>query len=349
MRSTLAEEESQLLKFISRRQFIATGAASVAIPTVVSADFAPRVQKPAALRKGDLVSVVAPASGVLKAEDFVAAQKALEKLGFTVSFGPHARMVTGYLAGSDQDRLSDLIAALKDPVVKGVFCLRGGYGCARLLPLFDGLKLPVKPIIGYSDATSLLNGLFARRGWVGFHGPVATSTFNEFTASNFWSLMEGGRDLRASESNRGSIVCHVRGRAQGRLTGGNATVFCSLIGTPFLPKMDGTILLLEDIGEDSYRLDRMLTQLDQAGILAKVSAVAFGRMLPPKETDPEMPKGPSLSEVIQEKLGRNGIPVCSGLPFGHIVDKWTIPLGIRAELDAEEGSIHLLESAFATD
>ena len=312
------------------------------------------VIKPRRLKTGDTIGLVAPGSYISETElkDSI---KNLEALGFKVVYTEKILLQNGYFSGTDEQRAEDLTNMFKRNDVAGIVCTRGGYGCARILPLldYDVIEENPKVLIGYSDVTALNYGIFRKTGLITFHGPVSISTFNEFSVNNFKNvLMNPSNEIVFENSNSGEdenpygVVSIGRGIKQGRLVGGNLSIAVSLIGTEYDVDFDDTIIYLEEIGEEPYRIDRMLTQMIQAEKFEDANGVAMGifRRCEPKIKDPSFPKSFSLIDVLKDRLGNLKIPVVYGMSFGHIKDKFTIPFGIKAELDSEQQTITLMES-----
>ena len=343
---------------MKRRNFIksiSTAAALTAIPKIYSAVPTQTKIKPPRLKSGDTLGLVAPGSYISEDElkDSVAN---LEKLGFKVIYNERILSKSGYLAGDDKSRAAELNSMFANTKVDGIFCARGGYGCQRILPMLDYelIKKNPKVLIGYSDITALLNGIYAETGLVTFHGPVGISTFNEFSVTYFNEvLVHPEKDLvlisAPSEDQKEihSITMIVSGKAVGELVGGNLSVINSLIGTKYDFNGEGKIIFLEEIGEEPYRIDRMLTQLIQSGKFDKAAGVAMGvfKDCEPKEKDPSFSTSFSLMEVLFDRLSNLNIPVIYGLSFGHIKNKFTLPVGIKAELDTISQTLTLLETA----
>ncbi|MDQ1468914.1 MAG: muramoyltetrapeptide carboxypeptidase, partial [Bryobacterales bacterium] len=257
----------------------------------------------------------------------------------------------GYLAGTAQQRVDDLHAMFSDPAIQAVFCIRGGYGSAQMLDKLDYNLIRANPkiFLGYSDITALHTAIGKRTGLVTFHGPVSLSHLTEWSerhlrAALFQTRAIGeltnppeGNPLRAGHSLR-----TVRGgKARGPLTGGNLTLLSTTLGTPFDIETAGRILLMEDIGEDIYRIDRMFTQLRLAGKLQTAAGIVVGECkdCPPPNHDSAY----SLGEVIDYLLGDLNIPVLYGLSFGHTIDQVTLPLGAVAQLDADKQTLTVEE------
>jgi muramoyltetrapeptide carboxypeptidase len=322
--------------------------------TTASTKFKKSVIKPPRLKAGDTIGLVAPGSYISESElqDSI---KNLEALGFKVVYSDKILLQNGYFSGTDEQRAEDLTYMFKRNDVAGIVCTRGGYGCARILPLLDYDVIGENPkvLIGYSDVTALNYGIFRKTGLITFHGPVSISTFNEFSVNNFKKvLMNLSNEIVFENSNSGEdenpygVVSIAEGKKKGKLIGGNLSIAVSLIGTEFDVDYDDAIIFLEEIGEEPYRIDRMLTQMIQAEKFEDANGVAMGifRRCEPKIKDPSFSKSFSLMDVLMDRLGNLKIPVVYGMSFGHIKDKFTIPFGIEAELDSEKQTITLMES-----
>lgn len=311
--------------------------------------------KPKRIKEGDRIALVAPGSYISESElqDSV---KNLSDLGFQVTFSERLTLQNGYFSGTDSQRAEDLMEMFEREDVDAIMCVRGGYGCARILPLldYDVIRKNPKILIGYSDVTALLYGIFKNTGLMTFHGPVATSTFNEFSVNNLKSVLmnpeSNKKFLNAnppSDENIHGVQTLVEGKAKGRLIGGNLSIMVSLIGTKYDVDYSNKIIFIEEIGEEPYRIDRMLTQLIQADKFKKAAGIMMGifSKCEPKEKDPSFSKSFSLMEVLKDRFSGFKIPVIYGMSFGHVKDKFTIPFGALAELDTGEQSFTLLESA----
>jgi muramoyltetrapeptide carboxypeptidase len=291
------------------------------------------------LREGARVALVAPAGVVQRADDITRALNNVRSFGWTPVLGAHVSSQLGYLAGTGADRLHDLNSALTDDNVDAIWCIRGGYGTMHLLGdvNYDALRERPKPVIGFSDITALHSAIHRRCGIVTFHGPTARSVLSAFSRDSMKRALVDQSDSCGAAGD-GRVLR--AGRASGRLIGGNLALITALTGTPFAPDFDGAILVLEDIGEAIYRIDRMLTQLILAGELQKCAAIVGGDFRPPKEeitTDNR-----TLDEVLSEAAARAGVPCLAGAPFGHIPSQWTIPLGATAELDTNARTLRVL-------
>jgi muramoyltetrapeptide carboxypeptidase len=309
---------------------------------------------PRMLKEGDRIAIVSPGSYLLEDELQIAVRN-ISELGFEVTFSDKLLLQNGYFSGTDQQRAQDLIDMFEREDVKGIICARGGYGCSRILPLLDYniIKQNPKVLIGYSDVTALLFGIYKNTGLITFHGPVAISTFNNFSVRNFNSvLMNKSFPLKMKNANEDidenpyGVIALVEGKAKGELIGGNLSIMVSLIGTDYDLSYDNKIIFIEEVGEEPYRIDRMLTQLIQAKKFDKAAGIMMGvlRNCEPKTDNPSFVKSFTLMEVLKDRLGSLKIPVIYGMSFGHIKNKFTIPFGLQAELDTDEQTFSLEES-----
>ncbi|BAZ17444.1 peptidase U61 LD-carboxypeptidase A [Calothrix sp. NIES-4071] len=334
---------------INRRQFLTTSGIT-ALATILSTQKVKAIPpqtiiKPLRLRVGDTVGLVAPASIVDKS-DIETARQTLMKLGLKVKLGKYVLERYGYLAGRDSERAFDINAMFTDKSIQGIIGMRGGWGCNRILPLLDynNIRSNPKIIIGYSDITSLLLAIGARSRIITFHGPVATSTWNDFTLSYLKPILFDGTavTMQNPTTEAAQIQLITPGKAKGKLIGGNLSVLCAMIGSAYLPSWNRQILFVEDIGEDVYRVDRMLTQLNNAGILNRISGFIFGQC-----TNCKPGEAPTfaLIQVLKDHIQPLGIPAWYGSMIGHIKDKFTLPIGAEVEIDASLGTIKMLEGA----
>lgn len=342
---------------INRREFAlltaTAGAASLALGAPTKAAKPRPILKPKRLSEGDLVGLVLPAFRAFEAEEIHLARETLEALGFRVKIGAHAFDQHAYLAGKDKDRAADLNTMFADREVAGIFCFTGGWGTPRVLPYldYDLIRRNPKVLIGYSDITALLNTVHQQTGLITFHGPVASSTFTEYTLDNFRRVIMNAEPIGTLSNpskkdneltNRKHHITKVTGgRGTGRITGGNLTLVASLMGTRYEIDTDGALLFLEDITEELYRVDRMLTQLALGGKFDGLAGVVFGKCT----NCPVDRITFSLEELIRERFGSLGIPVIAGFAFGHIEEKLTLPIGMRATLDADAGTVIINEPA----
>jgi muramoyltetrapeptide carboxypeptidase len=298
------------------------------------------MRKPAPLRRGDVVGVIAPA-GAVDEPRVRAGIDTLEDAGFRVRLGAAALKKSGYLAGADGERVADIHDMFRTPEIKAIIAARGGYGSGRLLPLLDLAVVRQHPkiFVGHSDVTFLLNAFVQRAGLVTFHGPMANGLPQRPAARNFLCSLLGGDRHGWSQAAQQVIQ---PGTAEGVLVGGCLSIVVSMLGTPHAIDTRGRLLFLEDVNEKPFRIDRMLTQLRQAGVLDDVAGVIFGEM-----DGCAAPGNPPVSvcEVIAEAFRAAPYPVAVGLPSGHGVGTLTLPFGIRARLADER--LTLLESPLA--
>ncbi len=297
------------------------------------------MRKPAMLRPGDTIGVVAPA-GATEAAAVTAGVHVLERAGYRVRLGDSVFKRMGFLAGNDAERAADLIGMFVDPEIRAIFAARGGYGSGRLLPHFDPevARSHPKIFVGYSDLTFLLTQIVQQAELVVFHGPMVVGLAQHPDAgAGILGMLSG--DRRAWNLSAQSIV--QPGTAEGVLTGGCLSVVVATLGTPYEIQTNGRLLFLEDVNEKPYRVDRMLTQLRHAGKLSDVAGVIFGEM-PGCVADPR--ETVTVRDVIAQAFATARYPVAMGMPIGHGVDAATLPLGIRARLAGER--LTLLESPF---
>lgn len=307
------------------------------------------------LRPGDVVGLIEPASASDDPFDLQLVEETIRALGLVPKRAAHLLNRYGYLAGQDRDRAADVNAMFADKTVRAIFAVRGGWGCARILPYLDYGLIRANPklLIGYSDITALHMAIAAKAGFVTIHGPNGGSSWGKATAESFRQVAFEGQLARyqnpvASDDrlvqNKWRTRTITPGVASGKLLGGNLTVLTALVGTPYLPDFTGAILFLEDVDEAEYRIDRMLTQLGQAGILGKVAGIAFGQCTDCRPRERGL-LGFGLSEVLAQHFSGLKVPVFQGSFFGHMPNQFSIPVGARAVMDAEAGTLTLLEPA----
>jgi muramoyltetrapeptide carboxypeptidase len=302
--------------------------------------------KPPAVRPGDTVGVVASAAAVER-EYLERGVSALRAMGYRVKVSQRALARDGILAGSDRERADELNAFFADREVKAIFGARGGYGCSRLLPLLDfpGLARTPKAFIGFSDATFILNALVAHSRMVCFHGPMVAMDFaHGLTARSLAHLRGllsgelGGFTLEAREVVR-------PGAGAGELVGGCLSVMTAMLATPWAPDFTGRILFLEDTGEKAYRIDRMLVQLRQAGVLERLAGIVFGAIRVPDNAEAEQRL---TMEFVHQQTHDLGCPVLFGVEAGHGTENLTLPLGLKVRIDGKRGRLIVEEPAVAT-
>lgn len=304
------------------------------------------------LKTGDTVGLITPGS-YIPDRDLAKAMQNMASLGLQVKPGKHLRALRGFTAGTDEQRLDDLHSMFADPEVDAIWCARGGYGCTRLLPNldFELIRRNPKILIGYSDITALTTAIFQETGLICFHGPVAASTFTPYTRQQLQEILFSARDshtIRPSEAYADredplyqSLLLQ-SGTARGLLIGGNLSLLASLAGTPWALQPAGKLIFIEDVEEKPYRIDRMLTQLAQSSPLDQAAGFALGIFAGciPEPNDRSL----SLSETLAGQFTPMGKPTVYGLTFGHIAHQCTLPVGVQAELRADQRTIQLLES-----
>lgn len=271
-------------------------------------------------------------------------EKALNEMGFQVKYDPSILDSFRYLAGSDQRRGEEVNRMFADPEVQGIFCARGGYGCARTLAFVDEeiLKNNPKVFLGYSDITSFLLYLYRRCSLVSFHGPMVTIDLYKPVTDKTRASLLNALTVPKPPQDRVSLKILKGGFGEGILLGGCLSILVHSLGTPYEPDLRSKILFLEDIDESPYRIDRMLTHLKNAGKLQQVAGLVFGEM---KRCHPSAEEGYLLEEVISEVLQDLTVPILFGFPSGHThEDNLTLPMGVRARIDGEQGQLVILES-----
>jgi muramoyltetrapeptide carboxypeptidase len=346
---------------LTRRGF---GAALAAAAAAVSAPAAarPRLRdsamklpliKPARLRQGDLVGLLAP-GGHTSDNAIEKAVRNIEAHGFRVKQGANLRAVHGNYAGSVQQRVDDLHAMFRDPEVKAIWCIRGGSGCISILSSLDYRLVRAHPkvLIGYSDITALHLALYKHAGLVSFHGPVAISSQSDYASEHLLAVLTDPQpsytipmalenSRRALDEPHYAIRTATHGQASGRLLGGNLSLVSALAGTPYAADFRGCLLYLEEVNEAPYRLDRWMTQLDLAVGFKNAAAVMVGICDNCEGKDEDITL--TLAETLDIHLKPLVIPAVSGYSFGHIRHQFTIPVGVRATLDTERQTLTLLE------
>jgi muramoyltetrapeptide carboxypeptidase len=343
-----------------RRTFLTAAAAPFLVPAVgrpgVAGAPVQAAIRPRRLRSGDLVGLVTPATAMYQQEEVDIARESLEALGLRVQLGTHIRDRHGSLGGQDVDRAADINRFFADPEIRAVLPTRGGWGTARLLPLlnYDTIRDNPKVLMGFSDITALLNGIHARTGLVSFHGPNAGGRWDQFSvdlvrrvlfdaeAVTFGNIKEtSDRNVLTQVENR--IRTITPGRATGRLLGGNLTVLTAILGSPYVPDFSDAILFLEDVGEDWYRVDRMMTSLKLAGILGRIRGFIFGTC---NECSPGEGFG-SLTpeEIFADHIAPLRVPAWSGAMIGHGHPQWTLPVGATVTIDSSVGTVTMADAA----
>jgi muramoyltetrapeptide carboxypeptidase len=337
---------------LNRRDFTRLSIAAAAATAIAPSQARPNI-KPKRLVAGDTVGLVLPATAAFESDEIQFAKEQMEALGFRVEIGPHAFDKYGYFAGRDRDRADDINRMFADDHIAGVVCYTGGWGSPRVLPYLDYDLIARKPkvVIGYSDITALINAIHQKTGLITFHGPVGGSVFEPYTIDNFRRVVmtaEPAGVLPSPPKKPNELVDRVNriirlapGKATGRLAGGNLTMVSMLMGTPYEVDTNGAILFLEDVHEELYRIDRMLSQLALGGKFAHIAGFIFGRCSDCTYKGPTF----SLEEILRDRFSNLGVPAISGLSFGHIEQKLVMPIGVQATLDADAGTVSINESA----
>jgi len=298
-----------------------------------------------AILKGDTIAITGPAGAIYEPETIDRITNRLTELGFKYKLGKTLYERYGYLAGTDQVRADELMEFYKDSTVKAILTMRGGWGCARILDLLDYEVIRQNPkiLMGFSDITSLVNAVYTKTGQVTFHGPCGYSTWTDFSTGYVTKAIAVGAPF--TMKNPDDFLDHLHtlspGIAEGELVGGNITVIVSMIGTAYEPDWQDKILFLEETNEEPYRIDRMFWQMKQAGIFSKVKGIVFGSFNKCFAEEPE--KSFTLHEVLEQHFKGLSIPVYMGATFGHMSPKFTLPIGVMAELDADNFTIRTLE------
>ena len=343
-----------------RRDFIQGAALAALLPLVGGvgrAIAAPRGRlRPVPLNPGDTVALVSPSSATDERLTLQLAGEVMEALGFKVKTGAHYVTRRGHLAGTDAERAGDLNTMFADDGVRGIVCVRGGSGAARLLPLldYDAIRANPKVLLGYSDITALHNAILAQAGLVTFHGPIGAGSWNAFNVHQFKrmfferelmqyrNVVDDDDDELVPRENRTLTI--TGGKARGELVGGNLTVLTALAGSRYLPDFDGRILFLEDVEEAPYRIDRMLTTLKLMGALDRIAGFIFGECT---DCDPGAGYGSlTLDQIFDDHIKPLGIPAYRGAMIGHIREQFIVPHGGQVELDADAGTFRMLAPVF---
>lgn len=310
-----------------------------------------KTRRPAALAKNATIGIISPSSPQRNPSRLDRGIRYLESLGYSVKLGRHVHAThAGYLAGTDAERVEDLHSMFEDPQVSAIFCARGGYGCARLLQHVDFsiIRRNPKIFVGFSDVTVLQLAILKRAGLVTFSGAMPSvdmaDTFHAESEEQFWRVITSRRPLGVLRQPWPLRIIR-RGDAEGPLLGGNLSVLVSLLGTRYLPSMHKSILALEDIGEATYRIDRMLVQLAMATRTAPPAGVVYGswsQAAHPVGTTPHR----DVEDVLREREDVASGPIISNLMYGHQREKLTLPIGIQARLQsARGGTLSLVEAA----
>ena len=337
---------------MDRRQFSAAFTSMLA--GAASAQSAAAFVRAPRLKPGDTIALINPSAAIYEREPYVIAAESLLALGFKVREAPNLRARYGQFAGSDRQRADDVNAMFADPGVHGLLALTGGSGGNRMLPLVDYELIKRRPkfLGGFSDLTALINAVQARTGLVTFHAPLGVSEWNAFSVEQFrrtvmnaeaFTLANPKPDADALVAREGRITTLRAGMARGPLVGGNLAVLSAMAGSPYWPSFDGAVLMLEDVNEFIYRVDRMLSTLKLAGVFDRLAGVVLGAFT---NCNPGEGYGTlTLDEVFDDYFKPLNVPVYSGALFGHIKRKFTLPVGLEVEMDADAGTVRFLQPA----
>ncbi|PSR15136.1 LD-carboxypeptidase [filamentous cyanobacterium CCP3] len=312
--------------------------------------------RPPRLREGDVVGIVSPAGATYERDRLDLVVDAVKALGFVPRIAPHALARYGYLAGTDAERAADVNAMFADPAIKALLPVRGDWGSARILPYLDYNTIRANPkvVIGFSDISALLLGVYAQTGLVTFHGPHGLTAWRADQVEPLRQILTEGAALTYSNPllgadqdrlmrDQGRIQTITAGRATGPLIGGNLSVISGIVGSPYFPDTSGAILFLEDVGEPPYRIDRMLTQLKLAGVLDGLAGFVFGQCT---ACGPGSGYGSlTLADILRDHIQPLGIPAYAGAWIGHVEPLWTLPIGGPVTMDAATGTLQMQSPA----
>lgn len=347
----------------TRRQFFATSAATAAAgaaglaPAAAAAQTRPAVLRAPRLKPGDTIALINPSGAIFERAPYVIATESLQALGFKVREAPNLRARYGHFAGTDAQRAADVNTMFADPTVNGILAMTGGSGGNRILPLIDyaAIRRTPKFLGGYSDLTALINAVQVQTGLITFHCPMGSSEWNEFSIRSLRAaVMDAELQTLSNPKDRddaivprtGRITTLRSGKARGPLVGGNLAVLTSMAGSPYYPRFDGAILFLEEVNEYIYRVDRMLSTLKLSGALDKLAGVVLGGFTKCEPGDGNYGTL-TLDEVFDDYFKPLNVPVYSGALFGHIRRKFTLPVGLEVEMDADAGTLRYLQAAVA--
>jgi muramoyltetrapeptide carboxypeptidase len=347
---------------MERRNFLASLNAALAVSLLYKSSpgrssWDASLIRPRALRAGDTIGLITPATYVPDPDNLAQAERTLRFFGLRMKMGKHAGRRMGDYQRSIQERLDDLHEMFSDREVSAVFCIRGGYGSMHLLDKidYDLIRRNPKIFLGYSDITVMHLAILKRSRLVTFHGPMMLAGFTGYTQSHFRRALFETKPLGVltnppdeNQLRPAHPLRRVRGgQGTGELTGGNLTLISTTLGTPFEIETRGKILFLEDVDEEPHRVDRMLTQLRLAGKFEGVRGIIFGECANcrPSDYKPSSVSVYSLGEILDNIFGSLNVPVLSGLTIGHTSDQLTLPLGVQATLDADKGTLEIKEPA----
>jgi muramoyltetrapeptide carboxypeptidase len=310
-----------------------------------------KLLKPKKLSKGDLIGVISPASNPDDLSKIDKGVQYLEKLGYNVEVGKNVGQKRGYLAGDDKQRLDDFHSMFKNKHVKAIINVRGGYGSGRLLDKinFNLIRKNPKIFVGYSDITALQMAMLKKAGLVTFAGPMLAVDFhgkiNSYTEENFWKLLTSTKKIgKLKNPEKESFYVLNKGRSEGKLVGGNLALITSLLGTDYQPNFKNAILMVEEIGEVPYRIDRMFNQLKLAKIFNQVNGIILGRFVDCYETDTDK-ETLTLNEIIEDYLADLKMPILYNFKHGHVKQNMTVPFGLNCKLNSSRKFVEITESA----
>ena len=343
---------------MDKRTFLKVGSKALAsaalfpvLPTSGFTDSSLNQQPPLYLRrlkKGDTVGVITPSSPLVDDAGYDIAVANFNALGLRIKWGANVGKKYGYLAGTDDERIADIHSMFSDPEVKAIVCLRGGSGAARLLDRLDYSLIARNPKIfmGYSDITAFHQAIHTQTGLVTFHGAVANSHWTPMVLNQFRQLFFEGKPL-AHVTRRNVVRTITEGVSEGTLLGGNLTVLTGIAGSRYFPNFEDSILFLEEIGEEPYRIDRMFSQLALTGVLKKIKGFVFGKCSDCKPANPAASL--TIEQILRDYIRPLGIPAFQGALIGHIDEQWIMPIGAKVRIDATQGTIGSVGSIITTE
>ena len=309
------------------------------------------ILKPHPLNPGAKIGIISPASPQRDPDRLRRGIAYLESKGYQIQLGKHAlNSYAGYLAGTDEQRVEDIHAMFADESIDAIMCARGGYGTTRILSSlnYELIRSNPKIFVGFSDTTALQSAIFKNSGLITFSGAMPSVDFADdidpFTEQSFWSILT--QDIHKEIINVDTLTTYKGGRAEGRLLCGNMCLLATLCGSEFMPSFEDSLLLIEDIGEEPYRIDRYFSQLELSGHLHALNGLLIGDFTPPSNPVASVPQRP-YEEIIQDYATRIHTPVFGTFPYGHIKRKLTLPFGIQVSINADEGTLMFKESQFA--
>lgn len=345
---------------MNRNEFLSLASLSVASiflnrGITIAGEISKNQIKPQKLKTGDIVGIISPGTAVSSPDDLVKVEEILNYLGLKFKYASNVFKGSGYKTRTVGERVDDLHEMFSDKDVKAIFCTRGGYGSGRLLDKidYDLIRANPKIFVGYSDITALHIAINKLTGLTTFHGPVLLSSFNNYSTSYFKKIIFAEAEypfiLRNPQQgnlprNSFSTRVIVGGQAEGVTLVANLTLLISLLGTPYAPDFAGKLLLIEDVGEPPYKIDRMLNQLRMAGVLDAVNGIVFGRCDDCNSGSSQSTWDLSLGEVLDSYFKALKIPIFYGLTFGHTDNQLTIPQLCRASINADDGTLSINES-----